>query len=461
MRSVQLRIPLGLGHRLRELVYAHARHEVVAFCLVSHVEINDDTVLLVRHVVPLHDDDYIDDAKHGAAWRGSSMLAVIEIAMREGLGIVVVHAHDFDMKAGLSRDDLASAHRLVPMFQARVPGRPHGSVVLGRGTAAGYVACPNEPATLVDVRVRWLGAAIVDWPTAAGDPMLDLEIFDRQALVVGEQDLVARGRVAVVGLCGGGSHVVQQLAHAGVGTIIGVDHDTCDPTNLHREVGMRRVDGRRQLPKTQLMSRLVRGIDSGATFIGIDARVPAPRAVEALTTADVIVGCIDNLHARADLMDIAWRNCIPYVDVGVNIRSLKGPAHAPRVFIGGNVYVFIPGGFCAWCCGFITDEKLRAERDGRNDPSYFVNKKGEAQVVSFNAVVAGQAVSEVLQLLTAYRGASLDPATLLLGSDLQRGALKFDGLRGTLEEWGAARRIDCAFCAAVLAAGGLVWKTAA
>lgn len=458
MTDLQLRLPLGLGHRLRELVFAHANHEVIAFCLVSHASVAGAVVLLVRHVITLAEEDYVDARGHGAAWRGSAMLPVIDLAMREGLGIVLVHAHDFPGKARMSPDDLASAGRLVPMFRARVPGRPHGSIVLGRGTAAGLVALPDdEPRLIEDVRVRWLGKSIVDWPSAGGDPILDIDVFDRQALVVADQGQLTRARVAVVGLCGGGSHVVQQLAHAGVGTIIGIDDDLCDATNLHREIGMRPRDGRGRTPKTHVMARLVRGVGIGSKFVGIKARVPAPEALVALQSAEVIVGCVDNVHARADLMEIAWRNAVAYIDVGANIRGLERPASEPRVAIGGNVHVFIPGGFCGWCSGFITDDKLGNERDGRADRSYFQNKKGEAQVVSFNAVVAGQAVSEVLQLLTAYRGSSIDPADLQTVDGRQRGVLKFDGIRGTLEEWGATKRADCAICADFLAAGSLLW----
>jgi len=460
MRKVQLRLPLGLGHQLRELVFARARHEIVAFCLVSHELVGDTTILLVRRVVALDDADYLDEPSLGAAWKGSAMLPVIEMAMREGLGIVVVHAHDFPGKARLSADDLASARRLVPMFRARVPGRPHASIVLGRGTAAGLVALPGRNARRYDdVSVRWLGKSIVDWPSTEGDPAFDLEVFDRQALVVGDQGLLSRARVVVVGLCGGGSHVVQQLTHAGVGWIIGIDDDICDRTNLHRQIGMRPVDARKPTPKIKVMSRLVRSIGTGSRFVGIKARVPAPATLDALKSADVIIGATDNVHGRADVMDIAWRNLVPYIDVGANIRALERPASEPRVAIGGNVHVFIPGGFCGWCTGFISDEKLNAERDGRADRSYFQNKGGEAQVVSFNAVVAGQAVSEALQLLTAYRGSSIDPAALALGDGRQRGVLKFDGLRGTLEEWGGARREECPHCNEALSAGSVVWQT--
>jgi hypothetical protein len=221
---------------------------------------------------------------------------------------------------------------------------------------------------------------------------------------------------------------------------------------------MRSSDATSAAPKIQVMSRLVREIGNEVQFVGVGARTPAPEAMDALRSADVIVGCVDNLHARADLVDVAWRNIIPYVDVGVSIRALTGTASAPRVSIGGNVFVFIPGGFCPWCCGFLSDEKLRAELGGREARSYFAAKSEQAQVVSFNATVAGQAVSEVLQLLCAYRGSSLDPASLTTVDGQQRGALKFDGLRGTLEDWGASRNRDCAHCGKALGAGMLTWR---
>lgn len=464
MTDVELRLPLGSGQRLRKLVYAKSSHEVIAFCLVSHVVVGNTTVLLVRNVLSLGEGDYLDDPRHGAAWRGFAMLPAIEQAMRDGLGIVLVHAHDFAERARLSSDDLTSARRLVPMFQARVPGRPHGSIVVGQGTAAGFIAMPGREAGIVEqVRVRWIGSSLVDWPGTTGDSALDREVFDRQALVVGEQLQLASARVAVVGLCGGGSPTVQGLALAGVGTIIGIDPDHCELSNGHRLVGMRPADVRRHTPKTKVMSRLVRAIGNGSNFIGIEARVPEPSALDALTSADVIVGCGDNLHMRADLMEIAWRHAIPYIDEGVSIRALNGTSEEPRVSIGGNVYVFIPGGFCGWCCGFISEEKLRLECGGRENRSYFQNKKGEAQVASFNATVAGQAVSEVLQLLTGYRGSGLDPDELCAGTAdrLQRGVLKFDGLRGTMEEWGARRRSDCQFCSSMLGMGSLIWTSAA
>jgi hypothetical protein len=117
-----------------------------------------------------------------------------------------------------------------------------------------------------------------------------------------------------------------------VGTVVGIDADVCDRSNLHRKVGMRPADASRLRRKTAVMSRVARSVGTGTKFIGINARVPEPPALDALKTADVIVGCVDTLHPRADLQDFAWRHVIPSCpktrSAALRSRSGPGPAEA-------------------------------------------------------------------------------------------------------------------------------------
>jgi hypothetical protein len=82
-------------------------------------------------------------------------------------------------------------------------------------------------------------------------------------------------------------------------------------------------------------------------------------------------------------------------------------------------------------------------------------------VVSLNGLVASQAATEVLQLLTGFAGTGLAPGHLALNGQpgMQRGFRKLDGVRGTLEDWGASRRPDCSFCNATLGAGTVAWTS--
>jgi hypothetical protein len=80
-------------------------------------------------------------------------------------------------------------------------------------------------------------------------------------------------------------------------------------------------------------------------------------------------------------------------------------------------------------------------------------------VVSLNGLVASQAVTEVLHLLTGFGGTGLRRRDVELDSQsgLQRGFRKLNGVRGTLDDWGAARRSDCSFCLSMVGAGAVSW----
>lgn len=65
-----------------------------------------------------------------------------------------------------------------------------------------------------------------------------LEQFSREALLIGKENVekLNKAKVAVFGLGGVGSYVVEGLARAGVGNFILVDHDKVDITNINRQI---------------------------------------------------------------------------------------------------------------------------------------------------------------------------------------------------------------------------------
>ena len=62
--------------------------------------------------------------------------------------------------------------------------------------------------------------------------------LERTRLLWGDRalDRLARARVAVLGLGGVGSAVVEGLGRAGVGHILGVDQDCFSPSNRNRQL---------------------------------------------------------------------------------------------------------------------------------------------------------------------------------------------------------------------------------
>ena len=62
--------------------------------------------------------------------------------------------------------------------------------------------------------------------------------FDRTKLLIGEAGLekLNNSKVAVFGIGGVGSFVVEGLARAGVGNFILIDNDIIDITNINRQI---------------------------------------------------------------------------------------------------------------------------------------------------------------------------------------------------------------------------------
>lgn len=452
MNDVELRIPVGLSDELLSAIQWTDQGERVVFGLISHAQLTDPLLLLVQSVLPLPDDAYLSADGHGARWRGSAMLQVINRAIRDQLGIVIFHAHSFGRPVRLSGDDRSSGTALLQRFGAVCPDRPHASVVVGPDSAAGLVWHDGRLVEPARFGLKFLSDHLDVRTNASPDDSAPEEAFDRQVLAVGStgQRKLRQTTAAVVGLGGGGSHEVQQLAHVGIGKIVGIDADLPDETNRSRTIGLTGTDVLEKRSKVAVAARLVETVGLGTEFIGIEAPVPSEEAVEAIKKVDLIIGCVDNYHARADLQDLAWRFLIPYVDIGLVID----PAQRSRPggegnWIAGNVYTLLPGSACLWCTDFLTQEKLDRENDGR-DRTYFKGGGPAAQVVSMNAVLAGAAVNEILQLITGF--CKRRPGSRLL---------RFNGVENILQPWRIEPSARCQHCRNTLAAGVPLWTSAA
>jgi len=346
-QAVEVRVPANLAQPLKVGVAYTKWRESVVFGLASEACLPDRRLLLVKKLVPLPDSAYVRDRTHGATWRGSEMIPVINEALSHSLGIIIFHMHAGRGPVELSGDDRESAERLIPVFQSVIPARSHASIVFGDEHAAGIVLVPDAREYLDKVRLRWVGQVIKDFrDRGARQPVSASEgrIYQNQRLLIGGkgQEVLRCTRVAVVGLSGGGSHIVQQLAHMGIGEIVGIDEDRVEQSNRSRMIGSSALDAFFRRRKISVMCRLVRRINRHVRFVGVPHNVPKQEAIDSLKTSDIVVGCVDNYHAKADLQELTWRYLIPYVDIGLLIRPVEG---GERVTIGGNVGTFIPGSF--------------------------------------------------------------------------------------------------------------------
>jgi molybdopterin/thiamine biosynthesis adenylyltransferase len=184
--------------------------------------------------------------------------------------------------------------------------------------------------------------------------------FDRQSFLgVDSEDTLHAATLGLVGLGGGGSHIVQQSAHLGIGGYVVVDPDHITDTNTNRLVGGTLADLETEstpaMIKVAIAERLIRGLQEEPRII------PVPdtwhNATDKLKRCDIIVGAVDSFIEREQLERFARRHLIPYIDIGMDVHELNNQ----RFLIAGQVILSIPGNPCMRCCGLITDERLAQE----------------------------------------------------------------------------------------------------
>ena len=85
-------------------------------------------------------------------------------------------------------------------------------------------------------------------------------------------DLLENCLIGIVGLGGGGSQIVQQLAHIGFKHYVLYDYDEIEDTNLNRLVGATKLDVELRLSKMIIAVRLIRGLVPDAVITKVNRR---------------------------------------------------------------------------------------------------------------------------------------------------------------------------------------------
>lgn len=218
-------------------------------------------------------------------------------------------------------------------------------------------------------------------------------------LGAGSRIIIEKARIAVIGLCGGGSHVAQQLAHVGFRNLVLVDHDKADDTNLNRMVGLTAKDVEENALKTSVVGRTVSVINPEA--------LPELHSCywqecqDALKDCDAIFGCVDSFGQREQLERFCRRYHIAYVDVGMDVFGEDG-----EFFISGQSIMSLPGHACMRCMGFLNEDVLAREA------AKYGTAGGKPQVVWPNGTLASMAVGQFMGIFTAWHPRLVPPLYL-------------------------------------------------
>lgn len=368
--------------------------------------------LVVHRVVVIPYADCLVRTPTSVTWHTREYLIdVLAEAARKSMAIVKVHSHPTGYEAFSATDDDSDRELFERVFSFLDSNEPHGSMIMlpdgrafGRWFDGQLIATPFG-------HVGKVGDDIEFWPSAhlARDEHAGNE---RTLQVLGEATfaVMRRLRIAVVGCSGTGSVVVEQLARLGVGRLILVDPDIVEHKNLNRILNSTYDDAERQRPKVEVMARAITLMGLGTTVEVYHANLLEPSTVRAVSTADVVFGCMDGVEGRNALNRIAVAYVQPYFDTGVR---LDADGNGGIDDIWGTLHYVQPDGSSLMERGVYLREDLDAEALKRTDPDEYRRRRSAGYirgvpenrpaVVSTNTLYASLAVNEFLARLHRFR----------------------------------------------------------
>lgn len=173
---------------------------------------------------------------------------------------------------------------------------------------------------------------------AEADPLVidDADRYGRLRLIPWwRQEKLAASKVLVVGAGALGNEAIKNLALLGVGTIVVIDLDRVEPSNLSRSVLFRAEDGGQ--PKADVAARRAREINPDVRIIPIHGDVITNLGLGHFAAVDVVIGCLDNREARLWVNRQCWKVGTPWIDAGIQE-------------IQGVVKVFVPPDSACYEC---------------------------------------------------------------------------------------------------------------
>src|SRR2546422_2250519 len=380
--------------------------ERFGFFLAGIAKSTDSPRFCIREFLPIQEDEVETDLESPRDIKLDVLLSVINRAKKAGLAIIESHNHfGSNGSPTFSSIDRAGLKEFSSYTMTALDGRPYAALVWDQKSVDALCwEKPGLPKPVSRVVVSGSGQSVL-FPTSArishrkSRPVDDK--MHRQILLLGEegQAKIGASRLAIVGLGGLGSHVAQQLAYLGVRDFVFVDPDVVERSNLNRLIGASERDVGR--PKVHIAERLVRqvAVAKDLHVASLECNLMDSRSFEAISSSDLVFGCVDNDGARLVLNEISKALVLPYIDSACGVEAQGGSFEAA----GGRVAIVLPDGPCLDCMNEIdraeTNYFLSPPEKQQQDRKFgYVAGWGPKapSVVSFNGVLASAAVSEFL-----------------------------------------------------------------
>jgi len=340
-------------------------------------------------------------------WESAWLHPILQRAEDEGLVLVKFHSHP-GAWLDFSEQDDRSDRDLFPGFHHYLDRGPHGSVVVvpsGRMTARTVDAQGEFADAVVQVvgdSLEWHGEA------SAAEVRREADRFVR-AFGEGTYRRMRTLRFGIVGCSGTGSLIIEQALRCMIGGLVLVEPKAVRLANLNRVPNSFPDDLGR--PKTEIFDELAARLGFGTEVERFDCDLRDPDAVRALSSCDVLFGCMDSIDGRYLLNRIATFYMLPYFDLGANIDV---NADGEVMEVSGAIHYLQPDGSSLLSRRVFSLEDVAAAMLLRDDPIEYAKQRAAGYVhgpvvetrpavLPLNMRVASDAFLEFLSRIHAFR----------------------------------------------------------
>ena len=440
MDQVFIDIPPKVYQEVRNhLLYKHHGLESTCFLFVTPLDSGSGQLFKYVEWFPVLSDGFKTRTNDHLELNDETRSKVIKRAHDLEASIVEFHSHTGASQARFSYVDQLGLSEFVPHIMWRLRGKPYFAVVVTENDFDGlaWTIDSKTPQHLDGIRV--------DEKTHFSNKLSSLNMnndrYERNIRFFGQQGQtrLSDASVAVVGVGGLGTHVIQQLALLGIGRLVLIDHEEVETTNLNRYIGVR-PDDIGDL-KVSIASRLINEINPLIHVSRISEPLFSSKAFDELIRSGYVFGCVDNDAARLVLNELCSAYAKPYFDLATDVLD-DGNQY------GGRVCVSWKGNGCIDCYGELDKESVSthfmspdAKRDRKSIygvPKDALNEAGPS-VVSINGVVASMGVTEFMLAVTGLRK--------------PKGLIRYHGRRGVVNTDTSRPSADCYYCSAIRGKG--------
>lgn len=224
-------------------------------------------------------------------------------------------------------------------------------------------------------------------------PRTDRHHRQRLLPMIGDEGQEAlRDATVFIAGCGAlGTVAADLLCRAGVGTLVLVDRDVVEPTNLQRQTLFTERDAERGVPKAEAARMRLGQVDGKARIRAFVEDIASDTIEDLARDCDLLVDGLDNFETRYLLNDLAVRKGIPYLYGGA---IATGGMTMPVLPVGGHG----PGRRIRWTAGQATP-CLRCLFPEPPDPGVMPTCDTAGVLGPVTATIAARLATEAIKLI--------------------------------------------------------------